>query len=640
MPLSRKMAFIDLTNRKVRVENIPEKLRRLYLGGRGIDMYMLYNMVPPGTDALGPDNVLFISAGLLTGTCVPGAARTHIGGKSPETGTIGSANCGGYFAPELVFAGFHHLVFTGKASSPVYVFVHNGEIEIRDASHIWGHDTYETQQMIRKELGDARDDIKFVCIGQAGENLVKIACVRTGVKDAAGRTGMGALMGSKNLKAVAARGTMDVSLADPKEALRIGLESKEQFCGTKLAEALGYDGTMMIWNVTNTTGMVRYRNVTSNRIEDWEQLTVEDFHEKFEVGWAGCFNCPVHCRHQWQIKTGPNAGRFGEGPEYNTQLSCGGPVSVTEWEPVLIAQDNSDRWGIDLGEAGNLIAFLFDIYNKGWIDKKATEGLDLSWDNANEMMPLIIEQMVFRKGIGALLSDGCEQALVNFEKVWGVPYEKTSPILPRIKNGGSLGVWDGGISLALGLAVSTRGWDHLRSRPALDHFCLPAKVYEDLYEAGPQESAFISYFNKASHIHWFERNYAVVDCLGTCKFHTCFFTPHGFSWDTWASWIKPITGLDISGQELREIGERVYTIERMFNIREGFGRKDDKLPDFYKTPKPSGLPVVKGQALDEEKFQMILDDYYALHGWDKNGVPTPEMLKKFQLDIEPSHMMG
>jgi aldehyde:ferredoxin oxidoreductase len=601
-------------------------------------MYLLYNHVAHGTDALGPDNVLLISSGLLAGTVIPGAARSHVGGKSPLTGTVGSSNVGGYFAAELAFAGFHHLVIKGKAKNPVYLWIHNGEIEIRDASSIWGHDTFETQVMLRKELGDDADDIKVLCIGQAGENLVRFACLRTGLKDAAGRTGMGALMGSKNLKAVAVRGTMSIGLAHPKEALNYALECKEKLMSTKLAEALAYDGTMMIWNVTNTTGFVRYRNVTSNRIENWENLTIEDFHDKFEVGWAGCFNCPVHCRHQWQIKSGSHAGTFGEGPEYNTQITLGGPVGITKWEPVLVSQEICDRAGLDVGEAGNLVAWLMDLYNKGLIDKKITEGLDLDWDNSNEVTPVLLKQIIAREGVGGLLADGCEQAIDNLERL-GVPRKTSSPLLPRVKNAGSLGVWDGGVSLAFGLAVATRGWDHLRSRPAIDYYALPPKVYEDLYESGPEESSFTSYVNKAAHIWWFERHYAVVDALGTCKFHSCFLTPNGFSWDVWSKWIELITGLDISPEELRDIGERIYTIERMFNNREGFTRKDDHLPDFYYWPKPSGLPVIRGHKFDKKKFQDLLDEYYTLHGWDREGVPTPKMLKKLNLDKEPSHML-
>jgi len=195
------------------------------------------------------------------------------------------------------------------------------------------------------------------------------------------------------------------------------------------------------------------------------------------------------------------------------------------------------------------------------------------------------------------------------------------------------------VSLAFGLSVATRGFDHLRSRPAIDHFVLPAEMYEDLYESGPQESSFTSYVNKASHIWWFERHYAVVDSLGTCKFQTKFLSPNGFGYDDWSKWLETITSLDISPEELRDIGERIYTLERMFNNREGFTRKDDKIPDFYYNPKPSGLPLMKGHKFDKKKMDKVLDEYYALHGWDKEGVPTPEMVKKFQLDKEQSHML-
>ncbi len=213
MSLSRKIAYIDLTTGKVDTKPISEELRRKFLGGRGLDMYLLYNHTKPGIDPLGPDNVALISAGLLVGTLASASSRTHVGGKSPLTGYVGSANVGGHFGPEMRLAGFDHLVITGKAEKPVYLWVHDNEIEIRDAEHLWGTDTREVQSRIREELGD--DDVQSLCIGQAGENLVKYACIRTSIKNAAGRTGIGAIWGSKNLKAVATKGMIDISIAHP-----------------------------------------------------------------------------------------------------------------------------------------------------------------------------------------------------------------------------------------------------------------------------------------------------------------------------------------------------------------------------------------------------------------------------------------
>ncbi|KPK29754.1 MAG: aldehyde ferredoxin oxidoreductase, partial [Nitrospira bacterium SG8_3] len=217
MPLTRKIGYVDLSGGNIKISPIPEAMRRLYLGGRGLDIYLLYNHVKPGCDPMGPDNVVTVSAGLLGGSMAPAAARCHSGAKSPLTYGVGSCNMGGFFAPELTFAGFHHLLFTGKAEKPVYLWVHDGEVELRDAQHLWGKDAFETQKLIREELGD--EEIQIACIGPAGENLVRYANIRTGLKNAGGRSGVGCIWGSKNLKAVAARGTMEVSNRYPLEAL-------------------------------------------------------------------------------------------------------------------------------------------------------------------------------------------------------------------------------------------------------------------------------------------------------------------------------------------------------------------------------------------------------------------------------------
>ena len=638
MPLTRKIAYIDLTTGEIKKELIPERMRKLFLGGRGIDMYLLYNYTGPETNPIGPENVVLVSAGLLTGTPAPGSARTHVGGKSPVTGIVGSTNMGGFFGPELVFAGFHHLVIKGKAAKPVYLWIHNGDIEIRDASHIWGKDTLEAQQLIRAEHGDP--EIKAMSIGLGGENLVRYANVKTGMKNAGGRTGMGCIMGSKNLKAIAARGTMDLKLAYPAEALDYCLKSKDHFMGTKVATALGYDGTMFIWNITNTTGLLRVKNSQLNKLEDWEGLTIEEFHEKYRVGTAACFNCPVHCRHQWQIKTGPYAGTFWEGPEYNTQMAFGNNLYIREWEPILIGQYLTDIYGIDFSEVGNLLAWSMELYQRGMIDKKITQGLDLDWENAANILPVVIEQIAKREGFGELLADGAFGYIDKLEKL-GVDRDKAWYYFIGCKGHRALATDDiASRALAFGAGVSSRGWDHLRSRPAIDHYHLPEKVMEELYDGGPMSSEFKSYVGKAREIWWFERHYAVVDSLGTCKFHSCFFSPHGFKWEQQSEWIKYITGLEISPQELREIGARIYTIERMYNNREGLTRKDDWLSDFlYEVPMPVGLPYVKGEKLDRDKWNEMLDEYYALYGWDSEGVPTQETLERLGLDKEPAHML-
>ena len=634
MPLTRKIAYIDLSSGNIEKASIPERLRRLYLGGRGIDMYLLYNYVKPGCDPLSPDNVVTVSAGLLGGSVAPAAARCHSGAKSPLTYGVGSTNMGGFFAPELTFAGFHHLLFTGKADKPVYLWVHNDEVKLRDARHLWGKDAFETQKLIREELGD--EEIKIMCVGPAAENLVRYANVRTGLKNTGGRSGVGCIWGSKNLKAIAVRGTMDVNNKFPMEALDYADEWQKQMMDTKVAQALGYDGTMFIWNVTNTTGLLRYRNFQFNKLEDWENLTIERFHEEQHVGTTACFGCPVHCRHQWQIKKGPHAGLSGEGPEYNTQMCMGGNLNITNWDTILYGSHLVDKYGFDMAEFSNITAWAFELYEKGIIDEKDTGGLRLEWSNADELLPVLLEQVAYRKGFGDLLADGPYKALERLGKPEAEYY------LLHIKGLGNM-ISDERATpaLALGIATSTRGCDHLRSRPAIDLYHLPEKVLEEVFDGGPMSSDFRSYVGKAREIWVMERIFAVIDSLGTCKFHTIFFSPHMPSWDNWSKMIYYITGMEFTPQELRDIGERIYTLERMFNHREaGRDRKDDYVPDrYFAEPVPGGLPIVKGFKLKRKKFDQMLDEYYEFHSWDKSGVPTQDTLEKLGLDKEPSHML-
>jgi len=634
MPLTKKIAYIDLSGGQIEKVSIPEKIRRFYLGGRGIDMYLLYNHVKPGCDPLSPDNVVTVSAGFLGGSMIPAAARCHSGAKSPLTNGVGSTNMGGFFAPELCFAGFHHLLFTGKAENPVYLWIHDGEMELRDARHLWGQDSFETQKLIREELGD--EEIKVACIGPAGENLVRYANIRTGLKNTGGRSGVGCIWGSKNLKAIAVRGTMDVKNAFPKEALDYAEKWQKQVMSTKVAQALGYDGTMFIWNVTNTTGLLRYRNFQYNKLEEWESLTIERFHEKYHTGVTGCFGCPVHCRHQWEIKDGPLAGLSGEGPEYNTQMCMGGNLNITNWESILHGSHLVDKYGYDMAEFSNITAWAFELFEKGIIDEGDTGGLKLDWADADQLLPVLLDQVAYRKGFGDLLADGPIKALERLGKPEAEYY------MLHIKGLGNMISDERSTpALALGVATSTRGCDHLRSRPAIDLYHLPEKVLEEVFDGGPMSSDFKSYVGKAREVWVMERIYAVVDSIGTCKFQSIFFSPHMPSWNEWSEAIYYVTGMNISPEELKEVGERIYTLERMFNHREaGFDRKDDRLPErYFAEAVPGGLPIIKGTKMNRKKWDKMLDEYYELHGWDKNGLPTKGALKKLGLDKEPSHIL-
>ncbi len=630
-----KALFVNLSSGKFEAKDIPEELRELYLGGRGLDVYLLYNHLKPGSDPLGSKNVLVVSGGLLAGTPASASARCHVAARSPLTGFLGSCNMGGFFAPELRWAGFDHLVITGKAENPVYLYINNDKIEMRDACHLWGTSTYDTQDLLREELND--DETQVMSIGPAGENLVRFANVRTGRKNAGGRTGMGAVMGSKNLKAIAVRGTRGIKIAHPQEALDYNREIVNHLVNTKFGRIMQRWGTMFIYGVTNSTGLIRVRNFKDNQFPDSEGLECENIEES-SIGTSGCFGCQLHCRHRYVIKEGPYKGTFSEGPEYTSQGAFGAEVGCKSFNTVLAGNHLVNYYGIDTLETGSLIAWAMELFEKGIITEKDTDGIRLEFGNDASVLEMI-EQIAQRKGFGDVLAEGPLRAA----KKIGRGAEK---YLIHVKGMSNLHSDERMTpSLALGIATGSRGSDHLRSRPAIDLYRLPEPVLRSIFSDptpydGPLNSDYRSYQGKPRMVQWQEMLYEAVDCLGVCKFHSVFLSPNMLSFEHLSKLLYYNTGMKKSPLEIWNIADRAYTLERLFNIREGLKRDHDWLVDRYFDEKTtSGLDVVRGVSLDREKFKAMVDEYYELHGWDKQGVPTKRTLEKLGLQDEPSHLM-
>jgi aldehyde:ferredoxin oxidoreductase len=627
MALNRKIAYIDLTTGDVEITPIPLKWRKKYLGGRGLDAYLLYKHVPKGCDPLGPDNVALISAGLLVGTLASASARTHVMAKSPLTNLLGSANMGGFFAPEMRWAGFDHLVIKGRADKPVYLYIHDGEIEIRDAANVWGAGVYDTQDIIRKELGD--EETQTLCIGPGGENLVRYANVMTGRKNAAGRTGMGAVLGSKNLKAVSCRGTMDIEIKHPEKALEYNKEIIDQVISTKVSQIMQRWGTNFIYGVTNTTGLVRTRNFQYNQLPNSEDIECENL-DNYSFGMDGCFGCQVHCRHRYIIKEGPYAGTYAQGPEYTSQGAFGTEVGCRSMNTILVGNHLVNDYGLDTLEVGSMIGWAMELYEKGILTDEDTDGLKLDWGDDEAVLEMV-KRIAFREGLGDILAEGprgaaekigkdCEKYLIHVKGMSNLHSdERPTP------------------ALALNIAVSSRGSDHLRGRPAIDLYNLPMKVLDRVYRNpdgydGPLTNNFSEYEGKPRMVLWQELNYMAVDCLGVCKYHTIFLSPNHPTFGEFEKLIYLNTGLEISTLDLWNIADRCYTIERLFNIREGMTRKDDWLHDrYFDEPTKLGLPVARGKSIDRGKFTAMLDEYYQLHQWNEDGVPTPELLEKLEI---------
>jgi aldehyde:ferredoxin oxidoreductase len=646
MPLNRKIAYIDLTTGDIQTKPIPLDIRKKFLGGRGLDAYLLYNHTPKGCDPLGPDNALIVSGGILTATCASATARTHVMAKSPLTGLLGSCNMGGFFAPEMAWAGFHHLVIKGKADHPVYLYLHNGEIEIRDAGDIWGLMVPDTQWAIRDELGD--QEVKSLVCGPAGENLVRYANVMTGIKNAGGRSGMGCVMGSKNLKAIAARGTMDIDIARPAEALEYNKRFIGQITSAKVNQTQGTLGTPFIWGATNSWGGIRCRNFQYNQCEyadDMEPERIDEIAEETMGPYhmAGCYGCQVHCRAQYKIPEGPYAGRYNEGPEYTSQGAFGGETDTPRALTVLVATHLADQFGVDNLEIGSLIAWAMELYELGIITSKETDGLDLRFGN-DDAVTEMIERISFRKGwLGDALADG---GIAAAEKIGKNAFD----YLIQVKGMSNLHSDERATpALALNIAVASRGSDHLRSRPAIDLYHLPQDVLRRIYSSpvpydGELSSEHTEYVGKPYQVFWHENCYMGVDCLGICKYHTTFLGATLPNFEDWSRVLYYNTGLDMTPEEIWQVARRCNMLERLFNLREGLTREDLKKGDmlnhrYFDEPCRKGAIDVVGRKIDKEKFIKMVDEFYAHKGLDSDGVPTPETLESLGLGNEPSHLL-
>ncbi|HSB05072.1 MAG TPA: aldehyde ferredoxin oxidoreductase family protein [Thermodesulfobacteriota bacterium] len=618
MVLDRKIAFINLSDRSVEIAPISIDLRKRFLGGRGLNMYLLSRSYSPDLDPFSPENPLIFGAGLLTGTLGFGS-RLNITAKSPESGHVGDANMGGDFGAELVRAGFGHLVITGKSLNPVYLLITNQRVEIREAQNLKGLDSVETQRRIRQELGDEQTQV--ACIGLAGEKLVRYSAIRTGMKNSAGRTGMGAVMGSKNLKAVAVRGTLDIMISDPKKYLRYFLKILKRLMETKWVQALAKHGTPLLFQYSNAMGFLSVRNNQFTTVGDEGYALEAEALEPFSTGMLSCFSCPVHCRHRYLIARGRYKGMKGEGPEYASMGSLGTKLGNLDLENVIYAAELCNRYGLDTISTGSYIAWAMELYQRGMISQELT-GIPLEWGNGECIIELI-HQIGQRKGFGNILAEGPFAKKVFGEasrdyllNIKNFPIEMTDERLPK--------------SFALGMATASRGACHMRSRPSLDVLGLPEEVLQKIY-GGSVSSEFSSYSGKGRMVWWHECLNAVCDSLGFCRFLTVFSSPHAPQYPQFSRLISLATGLRVSPKELKKIGERIYTLERMMLVKDGIGRRDDTLPKrYFNEPILEG--PARGEVILQEEFDKMLDEYYLLHGWDRNGVPMTKTLKRLGMD--------
>lgn len=601
------VCFIDLDSGSISVENTPDNIVRRYLGGRGLNMYYLHKMLKPGIDGLSPENVLIFGNGLLTGSGLPNSGRFNVTAKSPESKVLGDSNCGGFFGPTMRFGGVDRLVITGRADKPCLIYIENGKIEIRPAKKYWGQNTNDVQRALRADFGR---DVEIACIGRAGETGVRFACLRTGVKNTAGRGGLGAVMGSKNIKAIVVRGGLGIPIARPEGFAEEVVSLRNHILSSKVTKVLGRVGTPLLYDVSNYLGAIRTKNSLENQFED--TLNAEEIHKHVEK-MLSCYGCVVHCRHRNTVIP------LGEGPEYTSIALLGANLGIANTENVIELQNIVNDLGLDVSSTSAMIAWAIEASQKGILTQEQTGGR-LEFGDYKRIKKLI-HQIVDREDLGDLLAEGTrivdrfgEKAKHFMIAVKGLP--QSDPHDVRYLK-----------SFALGIATASRGADHLRSRPTLEIFDLPSDFLEKIYGSRIDPNP-TSYETKEKTIFFHENIYSVVDSVGICKF-VChgFNSPHFLGYEHFSRMIKTVKGWDITPDELRECALRIVDLERVINMREGISRKDDTLPGrYFDDPMPKALS--KGHYIDRTQFAKMLDRYYDLRGWTTDGKVPGERAKE------------
>lgn len=589
-----KMMQVNLTESNIMIETLKKGFTSQYLGGKGFGVKILIEKTTPKTGPYDPANLLIFATGPVNGTTLSGAAKFCAVFKSPLTGIWGESQCGGHFAPQLKFAGYDMVIIQGKSEKPVYIAIEDEKIEIRDATHLWGKDTFETEKIIKR---DHSKKFQVLSIGPAGENLVKYACISHVRGRQFGRCGAGAVMGSKKLKAVAVRGSGSVEVARPEE-----LEEFKKRLNEKIRErlkSLMEYGTPALMALPNTTGTLPTRNWTEGEFEGFEEINAEAMKRKIMKRSKACYACTVGCGKISKVETGPYAGTEVEGPEYETLFSLGSLCGNDNIESIAKANEICDRLGMDTISAGNVLAFAMECYKRRLITQKDTQGIELTFGN-HEAMIATLKKIAYRKNLGNILAEGVKKAAETIGKgaeKFAVHVKSLEP--PGYDPRGLKGV-------ALAYAVSCRGACHLRHmsyRPNLTGY--------HPFKEGKIDR--LSYKGQAEMVKEQEDFYTLIDAMVLCKF-VCLPTIGPILWEELTKLYSIITGIEVGRKELVTVADRINNLIRSFNAREGINRKDDALPErFVKEP-------IKGQIVKGDKLSIMLDEYYELRGWNREGM--------------------
>ena len=601
-----KILIVDLDTGRTHTEPLNMDYAKKYIGGLGLGMRLWLDRTKKGVDPLSAENTLVLALGPVSGTMFPTGGNGHVFiAKSPETGGIGEAVSHGTFGAELKRAGYDAVILTGKSEKPVYLWIDDDSVQLLDAANLVGKSPSETEEAIKDELGDYY--VRVASIGLAGEKQSRLACIINEKTRAAGRTGLGAVMGSKNLKAIAVRGTHDITVAKPNEFMDMVKEFHERMKGpaTQKYRTLGTVENVLI---NNTLYCMPTRNYSSARFEDAEQVSGEAVNENYVAKIIACNSCPMRCEHEAVIREGPYKGTMAR-IEYESLWALGPYCGVNRLDAIIKAAEICNYYGMDAQSVGVTVGFAMECHEKGILSHEDLGGIDAHFGNADALVALV-EKMGKREGIGAVLADGVKAAS---EKI-GKESEKLAQHIKGLEvTGYDLRCLK---TAALSFAVSFRGADHTRSAAyAVD---MKGKVDRLKAERG-----------RGRLVKDLEDTYSLIDSFIVCKNAKAAFYKELAEL---AKLYGLVTGYDISADELGSAAERINTLARLINIREGFGRKDDSLPwKVMNMPIPDDGPV-KGAVVTQDELDLMLDDYYETRGWTFEGVPKIEKLKELGME--------
>lgn len=590
-----KILRVNLTDGTIKKEPLNMEDAKNYIGARGLGTRYFMKEVDPKVEPFSPDNKLIFMTGPLTGTLATSSGRYEVVAKAPLTGAIGASNSGGHFGPELKYAGYDGIIFEGKSEKPVYLYINDDTVELRDASHLWGKNVFETTDMLLEEAGE---DARVACIGPGGEKLVLFATVMNDKHRAAGRSGLGAVMGSKNLKAVVVKGSKSVEVARPKEFLEICKKSRDMLKKHPVTgQGLPTYGTQILVNILNQSGGLPTRNWRDGGVFEYaDETSGETLTEKYLVRNKGCFGCNIGCGRVTRIPEGKFKS-FGEGPEYEAGWAFGADCGVRNLEAISKANFICNELGIDPITMGATIACAMEMYEKGILTSKEL-GRDLPFGD-DEGIVEFTKMTGLREGFGDIMALGSYRMAERYGH----------PELSMTVKKQEMPAYDGRCLQGMGLeyATSNRGACHVRGYLTSPEILgIPVKL-----------DPFVT-DEKASWLKTFQDLTAVVDSSGICL-----FTTFGIGLPEISEMLRTATGFDLTDEEILQAGERIWNLEKLFNLEAGFTKTDDTLPErLLKEPMPSG--PAKGLV---NRLDTMLKEYYQVRGWNEEGIPTDEKLQ-------------